>query len=124
MNTAGKVVMIGVSPYMVVNYSDRRKYSGAYCYVDITNDTLRFVTAPDSGLDGSTDYIIVPEVLTTATSPVFPARFHKIIAFGMASSDYIIQQTQKSDSYSPEYQTMYDNKLKDMALWNSRLLNY
>jgi len=123
MNTAGKVVLINNSPYTVVNYSDRRRYSGAYCYVDIANSTLNFVTAPASGLSGSTDYIVVPEDMELTDTPVFPARFHKMIAYGMASSDYIIQQTQKTDSYSPEYQTMYDKKMKDMALWNAGLQN-
>ena len=124
MNTAGNIVLIDDSPYKVVNFSDRKKYSGPYCYIDLANDVLKFVTAPSSGLSGSTDYITIPEELEVATSPVFPARFHKMIAYGMASSDYIIQQTQKTDSYSAEYSTMYESKLKDMALWNSRLLNF
>lgn len=122
----GKYVFIGtnLTPYKVVNWSDRKQYrtTKQVCYIDIVAGTLNFPVTPDSGLAVSFDYIYKPADLTLITSPVFPSDFHDIIYHGMAVDDYIIQQFDKARSYAGENKTMYDQYLADLSSYNGKLI--
>jgi len=119
------VVFVGTNyqPYKVVNWSDRIQYRNEanVCWVDIVNENLVFSTAPISGQTVIFDYSYIPTALTLETSPVFPARFHDMISFGMASDDMAIQLFDKAKSYAKEHQIQYAGYLSDMSYWNSQL---
>lgn len=120
--TAPKAVLVGanLTPYRVVNFSDRRQYQNQnVCYVDLSDSKIKFVVTPTETAY-EFDYIKVPEAMTTATGPAFPARFHDIIHHGMASDDYMIQQFDKARSYAKENQSSYNTILKDMSFWNAQ----
>lgn len=108
--------------YQVVNYLDRRQYDNkdGYCYVDIANNRLYFTKQPTSAEPVSFDYVYAPDNITTGTSPVIPAKFHDMFAYGMAVDDMIIQMFEKNRSYAPENRLLFESKLQDMALWNDR----
>jgi len=53
--------------------------------------------------------------LTNELSPIFPARFHDMLVFGMAVEDTIIQMSPKATSYAVENQTKYQQILDDMS---------
>lgn len=119
-----KVVFVGSDyrPYKVINFSDRRKYreQDGYCYIDLANSRLVFTKQP-VGTSYEFDYVAMPADLILATSPVFPADFHDIIGYGMASDDYIIQQFPKAQSYAVENLSKYNDGLKDLAFYNATL---
>lgn len=122
----GPIVFVGpnLSPYRVINFSDRRQYTDqdGYVYVDIANLRLYFTKQPASALAVEFDYQAVPASLTTTQSPAFPARFHDVLYHGMCSDDFIIQQSDKAKSYASEHKGAYDGYISRMALWDSRLV--
>lgn len=120
--TAPKVVFVGTNldPYRVINFSDRRQYANQnVCYIDPSDSKIKFI---DTTLSSTYefDYIKVPDDLTLATSPIFPARFHDIIAYGMASDDYVIQQSDLSKGLMQANMKKYQDTLNDMSYWHAQ----
>lgn len=120
------VIFVGTSydPYTVVNWSDRRQYrtKTGFAYIDIANMKLVFTGTPTAGAVVEFDYHAVPAALTSAESPVFPARFHDIIYHGMCTDEFVIEQSDKAKSYRAENQKLYDGTMDDMAYWNAKLI--
>lgn len=125
LNTKNMVVFVGGNPFFIVNWSDRKQYdnNNGVCYVDFRNSIIKFPVAQSASATYSFDYKATPAALTTATSPVFPERFHPILYHGMAVDDMIIQIFDKARSYAEENQMKHDSYLVDMALWNANLQN-
>lgn len=126
INAKPTVVWINTTtPVQIVNWSDRKQYrnNASVCYLDLANSKIVFPYAQPSGATYSYDYKAVPSDLTTATSPVFPERFHYGIVHGMCVDDMVIQLFDKARSYAQENQAMYNDYLKRMALWNANLRN-
>lgn len=125
VNTAPKVIFVGANyaPYIIINFSDRRQYrnSDGYAYYDVVNNQIRFTYTPVA-TTYEFDYIKVPPTLTTGLSPIFPARFHDIIIYGMAVDDQIIQLSPKATSYAAENQAKYQSMLEDLRYYNSQLI--
>jgi hypothetical protein len=121
LNARPIVVFIGSTPYQVINWSDRKQYenNNSICFVDIAHNVLRFAVA-QSGVY-SFDYKSFPDDLEIDDEPVFPARFHPMLAHGMAVDDMIIQLFPKAQSYAQENQANYQSYLNRMALWNANL---
>lgn len=121
-NQSPKIVWVGTTYYILVNYSDRRQYNGrsGYCWVNMGNSTLEFSTAVSGAIDY--DYVFFPEALAIDDSPIFPASFHYVLVHMMATEDYIIQQFDKAKSYAAENKAMADNWKSQMALWNANLI--
>lgn len=119
------VIFVGSDsqPYEVIPFSERRNHrdNGAYCYYDAVNNTINFTDTSADGLSFEFDYVRQPDDLTTATSPVFPTRFHDIIYFGMAVDFQAIDNTPKQRSYSDDFQLKYDTLIEDMSYENSKL---
>lgn len=125
-NAAPKVIFIvnGVTyqPYQIINFSDRRQYinRSGYAYLDIVNNVIRFTMPPVAGTY-EFDYIITPELLTSADSPIFPGRFHEMLMYGMAVENDIIQLSPKATSYAQDNQARFDSYKLDMQYWNANL---
>ena len=126
-NSVSRVVFIGsaYSPYKIVNYSDRRQYrdQDGYAYIDIINSRLVFTKQPTTANSYEFDYIAVPEDITISTSPVFPADYHSMISYGMATDGFIIQLFDKAKSYERENKAKYDSYFADLAYYNAELRN-
>lgn len=116
----------GYDPYQVVSWSDRRQYrtKSNVCYIDIVNSRLYFTVQPTSALAIEFDYHSVPADLATNTSPVFPSRFHKMLAFAMAVDDSILQMSDKAKSYAPENKARLEKYLEDMEYWDASLQQF
>lgn len=121
-NAAPKVIFIGTNyePYQLINYSDRRQYRnrGNYAYFDPSDSKIRFTATPISTIY-EFDYIKVPADLTLITSPIFPARFHELVAYMMAVDNEIMQISPKATSYRAENEDKADKILTDMRWWDS-----
>lgn len=124
-----RVIFIGArrSRYQIINYSDRLNYLNrtGYAYLDLANDQIRFTDSVGNIPDTSYmfDYIKVHPTLTLSGTPLFPARFHPMIAFAMAVDDTIIQKSQEAKTYMAENQAKYAKRLNDMRYWNSQFYN-
>lgn len=120
------VVFVGTdyTPYDVVSWSDRRsvRTDTNKCYIDIVNSRLYFTVQPTTAESVEFDYCAVPLDLTTATSPIFPARFHPILPHLMATQDFILQLSDKAKSYASENIALANSYLEDMAYWNASLI--
>lgn len=123
-NATPKVIFTGTSytPNQIVNWSDRRQYRDArgFAYVDIAAGNIYFTAAP-ADTTYEFDYYYTPSDLTTATSPVFPADFHQMIAYGMAVENDVLQLSDKAKSYSQENQAKYNQYLLDLKYYNANL---
>jgi len=111
------------TPYYIVNWADRRQYtnSNGVCWLDLANSVIKFPYTQSSGVTYSFDYKYTPAELTAGTSPVFPARFHEMLAYAMAVDDAFIQQYPKNSSYAPENMSKFQDKLTSMRYWDSNL---
>lgn len=121
------VVFVGsdYTPYRVVSWSDRRQYRTANntCYIDIVNNKLYFNVQPTVSNTVEFDYASFPSTsLALTESPSIPDRFQDIIYHGMVVDQNIIEMSDKAKSYASENQAMYNSTLKDMAYWNSNLI--
>jgi hypothetical protein len=123
---SGPVVFVGddYEPYPVVSFADRRQYrtDTNKCYIDIVNSRLYFTVQPTSAQVVEFDYIHQPAPLGYSDTPIFPDRFLDVIYHGMVVDQNVIEMSDKAKSYAPENKKMYDDIIKDMAYWNSRLI--
>jgi len=124
INAKPVFVFVNNTPFQVVNWSDRRRYTNNnnVCYLDIVNSKIVFPVSQSGTY--SFDYKFIPADLTLSTEPVFPDIYHEMIAHGMAVDDMIIQIFPKAQSYAAENQIKYNQFMAQMSLWNANLLNY
>ena len=59
--------------------------------------------------------------ITSATSPAFPVRFHKMIPFFVASQYYIMDAGEKNMSWHNELYTIGETLLRQMRLWDAEI---
>ena len=124
MNDDGeKIIWVDGHGYLLINFSQRRQYKDQTGIAYFNGTNLYFIEAPSTGLEVLGDYIKTPDDLTTATSPIFKASFHKMLAYKMAISDFIVQAN-LSDNNSIEQNTaLYRDYLARMQYHNARVTN-
>lgn len=112
------VVFVGADyqEYVLVPFEQRRNYrdQDGFCYLDMVNKRLYFTKQPISAESVEYDYIMVPPVLTTGTSPLIPNK-HEVISYGMAAKFNPIELTDKTASYRNENIIEYRKMLSDLA---------
>lgn len=123
-NNTPSVIFVGAdySPIHIVNYADRRQHrnSSDRAYHSHSEDKIRITGTPVS-TTYEFDYLYEPADLTTATEPVFPTRFHDMLAYGMAVENDILQLSEKARSYASENEARFKEDLNNMKYWNSKL---
>lgn len=124
-STPTGILINGTKWLKVIDWSTRRQYANqdGYVYYDARQGTITTTYAQPSGATYSFDYKMVPTDLLIGTSPVFPSRFHPMLAYAMAVDDMIIQLFDKARSYAGENNAKYRNQLAQMAVWNANLQN-
>jgi hypothetical protein len=110
--------------YYGIQFEDRIRYKDGQrkYYLDLANSQLGIIGTPAETKTIHQFYIKTTAELTLATSPTFPARFHKILGFLVAG--YITAGVDADDIYarmSPEHK-IAANTLKDsMESWDTSL---
>ena len=119
------ILINGTKWLKIIDWSTRKQYNNqdGYAYYDARQGTLSTTYAQPSGATYSFDYKMVPADLLIGESPVFPARYHVMIAHAMAVEDMIIQLFDKARSYAGDNQALYQSYLARMAKWNADLQN-
>lgn len=109
----------------IINWSDRKQYANqdGYAYFDATNNTITTTYAQPSGATYSFDYKAIPAELLIGGTPVFPARYHDMIALGMAVDDMAIQLFDKNRSYARENEMRFSGYMQALSLYNANLQN-
>ena len=127
-NAVPKVIFIisgiAYSPYQIINFSDRRQYVNmvGFAYYDTANNIIRFTGTPVT-TSYEFDYIKIPALLALTDTPIFPGRFHEMLAFGMATDNDMLQLSPKASSYAQENNAKLASMKLDMDYWNSMLQN-
>ena len=118
----GKFVFVGERYFKVVPFSDRKQHenTSGYCWINIASNLLEFSETVSGTLEY--DYIYTPATLVSTDEPIFPERFHYILAHLMAVDDYMIQQFDKARSYAAENTAKAENLLRQMEFWNANLI--
>ena len=122
-STPTGILINGTKWLKVIDWSTRRQYASqdGYAYYDVRQGTITTTYAQPSSATYSFDYKMVPTDLLIGTSPVFPSRFHPMLAYAMAVDDMIIQLFDKARSYAEENNVKYRAHLAQMAVWNANL---
>ena len=122
-STPTGILVNGTKWLKVIDWSTRRQYANqdGYAYYDARLGTITTTYAQPNSATYSFDYKMVAPDLLIGTSPVFPSRFHPMLAYAMAVDDMIIQIFDKARSYAGENNAKYRNQLAQMAVWNANL---
>ena len=118
-----KIIWVNGDKYYIVNYNNKRQYTNQTNIAYVLNNILYFIVAPDSGLSVTGDYIKIPDELEENDTTIIPARFVKILAHGMAISDFVIQANLSDNNSIANNTSQYAGYLSRMAYYNGRLTN-
>ncbi len=92
-----------------------------FVYIDIPNSRLVFTKQPTTAQSVTYDYKYIPDAILIGTSPIFPSRFHKMIAYRAAAQFNNLEQTDKNMSYQRENQLEYEKQMEKMRIYDSHL---
>ncbi|MEW6126728.1 MAG: hypothetical protein AB1757_06795 [Acidobacteriota bacterium] len=99
---------------------DYREISGYY-WIDLANDVFYLTGTQGSAQTIYFFYQRETDDLTTATSPIWPTRFHSLIPYEMARKYFAIDAGEKGRSWSPEMQLYYTELKNQMIQWDHKL---
>lgn len=109
------------SIYRVIDIAERNNYYNMdwFVYIDIPNSRLVFTKQPTTAQSVTYDYKYIPDAILAWTSPIFPSRFHKMIAYRAAAQFNNIEQTDKNMSYQRENQLEYEKQIEKMRVYDA-----
>lgn len=127
-NQERKVVYMGsqYTPFLVVNFSDRRRYfkQAGYCWYDPSTQTITFSVTPlTDTLNYDFDYIYIPPAVSLLSVLPFPAEYWWTIVYAMAVSDVALQLFDRAKSYAAENEAKRQKFLSDLQFYNSSLIH-
>lgn len=89
-------------------------------YLDLANDAY-YLLGTQTGKTIRFYYSYETPDILTGTSPVWPERFHKIIAYKMAKLFYAADQTERNFAWDPMWDVQHDLMVRLMVDWDTRL---
>ncbi len=121
--TSPKVIYVGsnYNPVQIINFQDRRMYRNQsnFAYLSPSENKIRFTYTP-SETTYEFDYCKIPDDLTTSDSPLFPANFHEMLAYGMAVEKDILELSDKAKSYAKDNNAKFNDDLLQMSYWHAQ----
>ena len=114
---------VGTQKYTEVPLEQQVFYrdQGGYFWIDHANSVFYLSGTQASAQTISFPYLYKTTDLSTSTSPVWPSRFHRLIALKMARQWFAIDQGDKSISWRPEWEAEYQEALNRFREWDARL---
>jgi hypothetical protein len=97
---------------------------GRCFYIDFANSRYYLLGSPTAGQTIYFYYLRQTDDLAAATSPVFPAKFHKILAYEMAKMYYAADQGNVVDAsynWSPFWKAEYESLRSRMIDWDNAI---
>jgi hypothetical protein len=109
------------NPLIQVPFEKQDLYTGGgYWYLDMANSQF-YLTG--SNLSGTIKHFYKKQTddLTLSTSPIWPAKFHKLIAFEMAELFFAIDQGDRSRSWDDKWSVQRELLRRAMIDWDVAL---
>ena len=115
-------IYVGTTPYLQIPFEQQRLFvgSGGHWYLDLASNAL-YLTG--SNLSGTMYhyYIKKTDDLTTSTEPVWPSRFHKLLAFDAAELYYAVDGGDRGRSWDDKFALQRELIRRSMVDWDVRL---
>lgn len=110
------------TPYYQIPFEQKHIFTGnsRSFYIDMLNDNYYLINPP-SGDTIYFYYLYQTDDITADTSPVFPAKFHKLLAFDAAKLFYAVDQSERSFNWSPEWRFEHERLRASMIKWDNNL---
>ena len=119
-------IIVGTLEYTPIPFEQAVFYkdNGRYYYIDEANSNFHICGSPGTAETIYFNYIYTPTDVTSTTSPVWPARYHPLIAFEMA---VLFTEGVDADEVSKTMSTGFLRARQDlhdqMEKWDARLTN-
>ena len=108
--------------YLEIPFEEQKVYanSGLRWYSDLAAGGFYLL---GSNLSGTINhfYARFTDPIISTTSPVWPARFHALIAFEMAADYFTVDQGDRARSWDDKYEIKYQQLRNAMISWNAAL---
>lgn len=115
-------IYVGTQPYVQIPFEQQRLQSQAALrwYLDLRNNCY-YLLGPSLSGTVYFPYIYQTNDLTISTSPVWPSRFHPLLAFKMAELFYSIDQGERGRSWDDKWAIQYRILKNSMIDWDVKL---
>lgn len=110
------------TPYYQIPFEQKHLFTGnsRSFYIDYANANY-YLLNQNNGNTIYFYYFYDPDDITTTTSPVFPTKFHKLLAFDAAKLFYAADQSERNFDWSPTWKFEYNRLKNSMIKWDNRL---
>jgi hypothetical protein len=98
----------------------RSQFASRRYMIDVVNNKFQILGENVSGLITHFYLKTTPEI-TANTSPVWPERFHKLIAYEMAAIYFAIDQGDRGRSWDDKWTILHDRLLNRMRDWDAQI---
>ncbi len=115
-------LLVGTLPYQQVPFEQKRLFSssGNCWYLDFRNSQYYLTGNPPGGTI-YLYFIYQTDDLTSANSPVWPARFHKLLGYMVAKKWFWIEGEERGLSYDDKWDQMEKIIRRSMLDWDAKL---
>lgn len=109
-------------PYLEIPYTEQKlqSLSALRWFLDMYAGTYTLIGTTISGTINHF-YVRTTDPITSATSPVWPSRFHPLIAYEMARDYFAIDQGERGRSWDDKFAFMHETLRRSMVDWDAQL---
>lgn len=112
-------IEVGDMEYKPKPLQDKKEWEDITGYYFVKGSSFYLSGTVDETKTITITYRAFSTEITSATSPSFPTRFHKMLAYFGASEYYIMDAGEKAMSWSNELFTRGELLLRQMRLWDA-----
>ena len=111
------------TPLVEVPFADRNKYqnSANRFFIDYSTNKIYFTGSVSSDQTVHLWYIKNSADISSGTSPVFPVKYHPLIAFKMAEMYYPVDAGERGRTWDDRWGMFYKKLMDQMIDWDSRI---
>lgn len=113
---------VGTQPYLQILFEQKQLFqnSALRWYLDFANSNYYIIGSNVSGTIYH-NYIYQTSDISALTSPVWPSRFHKLLAFEMAILYFAVDQGDRGRSWDDKWNVQYQLLHNSMVDWDIAL---
>lgn len=114
-------IFVGTTEFFQIPFEQQKQFSGSgrHWYLDLKNSRYYFTGSPSGTVNHF--YIYQTDDVTAGTAPVWPARFHPLLALEMAELFFSIDQGERNFTWDDKFlvqKTLLKNAMVD---WDVKL---
>lgn len=117
------IIYVGAVPFIQSRFEQQALMAQSACrwYLDLRNSQYVLLGGSSSGAIVSFPYIYQTADVTAQTSPVWPERFQKLLAFEMAEIFFAIDQGERARSWDDKWALQAKLLKQSMIDWDVKL---